>query len=94
MEITYGRLAFSGRSQLQAIGFHEGVHVSQFKLGKVVWDSNRTRIINKYSLEVDAGRQTLSNAWKLNLTKQAMQDERGYLRQNLIKASWENQGVN
>lgn len=93
-EVTYGQLAFSGRSQVQATGFHEGVHVSQFKLGKVVWDSNGTRIINKYSLEVDAGRQTLGNAWKLNLTRQAVQDEKAYLRENLIKAGWEKQGVN
>lgn len=88
-KVTYGSLAFSGRSQLQATGFHEGRHVWQVKMNKVIFDwSKSDPIVNRYALEIDAGKQTLSNAWKLNLTKQAIQDERAYLRENQIKASW------
>ena len=94
-EVTYGKLAFSGRSQLQATGFHEGRHVWQLRNNKYIFDwGKQDPLVNRYSLEIDAGKQTLSNAWKLNLTKQAIQDERNYLRSNQLKESWKNQGAN
>ncbi len=80
-EVIFGPLAFAARSNLQATGFHEGVHVSQFKSGRVIRDANGY-IKNIYTLEVDAGKQTLNNASRLNLTDQAIREERAYYKDN------------
>jgi hypothetical protein len=50
-------------------------------------------LTNRYALEIDACRQTLNNAWKLNLTSKVIQEQRAYLRENQNKATWRNQGV-
>lgn len=69
-EVKFGPLAFSKRSMLEATGFYGGVCVSQFRSGRVIWDfSARDPMVNRYAyaLEIDACRQTIINARKLNL---------------------------
>lgn len=93
-EVKYGSLAFEETSRLQSAGFHEGRHVWQFKNNKVVFDWGKPDpLSNRYALEVDACRQTLKNAWKLNLTNKVIQEQKAYLIENQIKASWRGQGI-
>lgn len=68
---------------LQATGYHEGVHVSQFESKQVIWDYSRPNpIVNRYSLEVNACRQTINNAWRLNLTNSVIQQQIDYYNYN------------
>ena len=92
-EIKFGPLAFSEKSMLQGTSFHESRHFWQFKTNKVQWNDGKTFMLNSYALEVDACRQTLNNAWKLNLTRSVIEGEKAYLRYNEIGLGWERQGA-
>ncbi len=82
-QVKYGPLTFSDKSLLQATGYHEGVHVSQFESKQVIWDySQPDPIVNRYSLEVNACRQTINNAWRLNLTNSVIQQQIDYYNYN------------
>ena len=86
-KVKYGPLAFSERSMLQNAGFHEGVHVLQVNLDKVVWDFGLPDpMFNRYPLELEACGLTITNAWQLDLTGSVIQSHIEYYDYNALKA--------
>ncbi len=90
-KVTIGPAAFfdpsTGKytpSMLQAVGFHEGVHVQQMLMDAPDWKATPQGfdIANRFQLEMGASAKTLSHAFALNLTNEVIRSEISYYNYN------------